>query len=227
MPQVAVPIEVPPYQLSGVVYATLFNHRSAWQELGEAVNHPPYDAPPKAPVLYVKPRNTLAASGDPVPVPAGVTELELEASLGLVIGRPACRLEEARALEYLAGYLIVNDVSIPHRPYYRPSIRARARDGFCPVGPRVVPRAAIANPDDLAIRVFIDGKLRQQTGTSQLVRSIRRLLADVTDFMTLSPGDILAVGAAAPAPRVRAGQQARIEIDGLGQLENPFVQGPG
>jgi 5-oxopent-3-ene-1,2,5-tricarboxylate decarboxylase/2-hydroxyhepta-2,4-diene-1,7-dioate isomerase len=89
-----------------------------------------------------------------------------------------------------------------------------------------VPRAAIANPDDLAIRVFIDGKLRQQTGTSQLVRSIRRLLADVTDFMTLSPGDILAVGAAAPAPRVRAGQQARIEIDGLGQLESPFVQGP-
>jgi len=226
MPQVAVPIEVPPYQLSGVVYATLLNHRSAWQELGEAVNHPPYDAPPKAPVLYVKPRNTLAASGDPVRVPAGVTELELEASLGLVIGRPACRLEEARALEYLAGYLIVNDVSIPHRPYYRPSIRARARDGFCPVGPRVVPRAAIANPDDLAIRVFIDGKLRQQTGTSQLVRSIRRLLADVTDFMTLSPGDILAVGAAAPAPRVRAGQQARIEIDGLGQLESPFVQGP-
>jgi 5-oxopent-3-ene-1,2,5-tricarboxylate decarboxylase/2-hydroxyhepta-2,4-diene-1,7-dioate isomerase len=226
MPQVAVPIEVPPYQLSGVVYATLLNHRSAWQELGEAVNHPPYDAPPKAPVLYVKPRNTLAASGDPVPVPAGVSELELEASLGLVIGRPACRLEEARALEYLAGYLIVNDVSIPHRPYYRPSIRARARDGFCPVGPRVVPRAAIANPDDLAIRVFIDGKLRQQTGTSQLVRSIRRLLADVTDFMTLSPGDILAVGAAAPAPRVRAGQQARIEIDGLGQLESPFVQGP-
>jgi len=226
MPQVAVPIEVPPYQLSGVVYATLLNHRSAWQELGEAVNHPPYDAPPKAPVLYVKPRNTLAASGDPVPVPAGVIELELEASLGLVIGRPACRLEEARALEYLAGYLIVNDVSIPHRPYYRPSIRARARDGFCPVGPRVVPRAAIANPDDLAIRVFIDGKLRQQTGTSQLVRSIRRLLADVTDFMTLSPGDILAVGAAAPAPRVRAGQQARIEIDGLGQLESPFVQGP-
>src|SRR5580765_384159 len=227
MPQVAVPIEVPPYQLSGVVYATLLNHRSAWQELGEAVNHPPYHAPPKAPVLYVKPRNTLAASGDPVPVPAGVIELELEASLGLVIGRPACRLEEARALEYLAGYLIVNDVSVPHRPYYRPSIRARARDGFCPVGPRVVPRAAIANPDDLAIRVFIDGKLRQQTGTSQLVRSIRRLLADVTDFMTLSPGDILAVGAAAPAPRVRAGQQARIEIDGLGQLENPFVQGPG
>jgi 5-oxopent-3-ene-1,2,5-tricarboxylate decarboxylase / 2-hydroxyhepta-2,4-diene-1,7-dioate isomerase len=226
MPQVAVPIEVPPYHLSGVVYATLLNHRSAWQHLGEAVNQPPYNEPPKAPVLYVKPRNTLAVSGDPVPVPAGVTELELEATLGLVIGRPACRLEEASALEFIAGYLIVNDVSIPHRPYYRPSIPSRARDGFCPIGPRVVPRAAVANPDDLGIRVFIDGELRQQTGTSQLVRSIRRLLADVTEFMTLSPGDILAVGAAAPAPRVRAGQQARIEIDGIGRLESPFVQGP-
>jgi 5-oxopent-3-ene-1,2,5-tricarboxylate decarboxylase/2-hydroxyhepta-2,4-diene-1,7-dioate isomerase len=77
----------------------------------------------------------------------------------------------------------------------------------------------------LTIRVFIDGELKQQTTTAQLVRAVRRLLADVTEFMTLSPGDILAVGAAAPAPRVRAGQHARIEIDGLGWLENPFVPG--
>src|SRR5580765_3784360 len=146
MPQVAVPIEVPPYQLSGVVYATLLNHRSAWQELGEAVNHPPYHAPPKAPVLYVKPRNTLAASGDPVPVPAGVIELELEASLGLVIGRPACRLEEASALEFIAGYLIVNDVSVPHRPYYRPRSApghatgsARSDRGSCPARQSPIP----------------------------------------------------------------------------------------
>lgn len=225
MPHVTVPMDVPPYRLSGVVYGTLLNHQTAWQNLGEALNHAPYNGPPKAPVLYVKPQNTLAGSGDPVPVPPGVTELEIEASLGLVIGRPACRLEEASALEYLAGYVIVNDVSVPHRPYYRPSIRARARDGFCPIGPRVVPVAAVANPDDLIIRVYIDEELRQQTGTSQLVRNVRRLLVDVTEFMTLAPGDVLAIGAAAPAPRVRPGQRARIEIDGLGRLESPFVQG--
>jgi 5-oxopent-3-ene-1,2,5-tricarboxylate decarboxylase / 2-hydroxyhepta-2,4-diene-1,7-dioate isomerase len=225
MPQVAVPMDVPPYRLSGVVYGTLLNHRTAWQMLGDAVNQLPYNGPPKAPALYLKPRNTLAFSGDPVYVPAGVTELEVEACLGLVIGLPACRLEEANALEYLAGYLIVNDVSIPHRPYYRPSIRSRARDGFCPIGPRVVPRAAVADPDELAMRVFIDGDLKQQASTSQLVRTVRRLLADVTEFMTLAPGDVLAVGAAAPAPRVRAGQQVHIEIDGLGRLQSPFVQG--
>jgi 5-oxopent-3-ene-1,2,5-tricarboxylate decarboxylase/2-hydroxyhepta-2,4-diene-1,7-dioate isomerase len=224
MPQVLVPMDVPPYRLSGVVYGTLLNHRTAWQSLGDAVNQPPYNAAPKAPVLYVKPQNTLAAGGDPVLVPPGVMELEIGACLGLVIGRAACRLEELSALDYLAGYLIVNDVSVPHQPYYRPSIRSRARDGFCPMGPRVIPGAAVPDPDNLNIRVFIDGELKQQATTSQLVRPVRKLLADVTEFMTLSPGDVLAVGAAAPAPRVRADQRARIEIDGLGHLENAFVQ---
>jgi 5-oxopent-3-ene-1,2,5-tricarboxylate decarboxylase / 2-hydroxyhepta-2,4-diene-1,7-dioate isomerase len=224
MPQVLVPMDVPPYRLSGVVYGTLLNHRTAWQSLGDAVNQPPYNGAPKAPVLYVKPQNTLAAGGDRVLVPPGVMELEIGACLGLVIGRAACRLEELSALDYLAGYLIVNDVSVPHQPYYRPSIRSRARDGFCPIGPRVIPRAAVPDPDNLNIRVFIHGELIQQATTSQLVRPVRKLLADVTEFMTLSPGDVLAVGAAAPAPRVRAGQRARIEIDGLGRLENAFVQ---
>jgi 5-oxopent-3-ene-1,2,5-tricarboxylate decarboxylase / 2-hydroxyhepta-2,4-diene-1,7-dioate isomerase len=77
----------------------------------------------------------------------------------------------------------------------------------------------------LTIRVYIDGELTHTATTSQLVRPVARLLADVTDFMTLAPGDVLAVGVASPAPRVRAGQQARIEIDGLGWLENPFVEG--
>ena len=219
----AVSMDVPPYGLSGTLYGALLNHQSALQALGEAINHPPYQRAPQAPVLYLKPRNTLAACGEPVAVPPGVAELEIGATLGLVIGRPACRLSEESALEHVAGYLIVNDVSIPHQPYYRPSIRFKARDGFCPLGPRVVPRAAIANPDALTIRVYLDGELKQTATTAQLMRPVAKLLADVTDFMTLSPGDVLTVGAGAPAPRARAGQVARIEIDGLGRLENPFV----
>jgi len=219
----AVSMDVPPYGLSGTLYGALLNHQSALQALGEAINHPPYRRAPQAPVLYLKPRNTLAACGEPVTVPPGVAELEIGATLGLVIGRPACRLSEERALEHVVGYLIVNDVSIPHQPYYRPSIRYKARDGFCPLGPCVVPRAAIANPDALTIRVYLDGELKQTATTAQLIRPVATLLADVTDFMTLSPGDVLTVGVAAPAPRARAGQVARIEIDGLGRLENPFV----
>jgi len=225
MREIAVPMDVPPYRLSGVVYGALLNHYTAVRALGDAVSQPPYKGAPQSPVLYIKPRNTLVVTGTPVEVPPGVTELEIGGCLGVVVGRPACRLAEAEALEYLAGYLIVNDVSVPHLPYYRPSIRFKARDGFCPLGPRVVARAEVSSPDALSVRVYVDGQLKQEASTSQLVRSIGRLLAEVTEFMTLSPGDVLAVGVAAPAPRVRAGQHACIEIDGLGRLENSFVQG--
>lgn len=223
-PCIAVTMDVSPYRLSGTVYGALLNHRSALEALGAAVNQPPYNAPPQAPVLYIKPRNTLAAHGAPIAVPRGATELEIGATLGLVIGRPSCHLAVHQALEHVAGYLIVNDVSVPHLPYYRPSIAAKARDGFCPLSERVVPRSSIADPDALTVRVLIDGELKQTSATSQLVRPVARLLADVTEFMTLLPGDILAVGIAAPAPRVRAGQRARIEIEGLGRLENPVVE---
>jgi 5-oxopent-3-ene-1,2,5-tricarboxylate decarboxylase/2-hydroxyhepta-2,4-diene-1,7-dioate isomerase len=224
-PCIAVTMDVPPYRLSGTVYGALLNHRTALQYLGDAVKRPPYNGEPKAPVLYIKPRNTLLADGAPVAVPPGVAELEIGASVGVVIGRPSCRLSADRALESVAGYLIVNDVSVPHLPYYRPSIPFKARDGFCPLGPRVVPRAALSNPDALTIRVFIDSELKQTAATSELIRPVAKLLTEVTDFMTLLPGDVLAVGVAAPAPRIRAGQRARIEIDGLGRLENPFVEG--
>ena len=224
-PCIAVTMDVAPYRLSGTVYGALLNHRTALRSLGDAINRPPYNGPPQAPVLYIKPRNTLASDGEAVDVPAGVAELEVGASLGVVIGRPSSRLPEDSALEHVAGYLIVNDVSVPHSTYFRPSIPFRARDGFCPLGPRVVPRTALANPDAVTIRIYLDDELRQTTTTAELVRPVAKLLSEVTDFMTLSPGDVLAVGVAAPAPRVRAGQRARIEIDGVGRLENRFVAG--
>ena len=225
MREIMVTMDVPPYRLSGAVYGTLLNHDTAVRALGDAVTQPPYKGAPRAPVLYIKPRNTLLAHGAAVEVPSGVPELEIGGCLGLVIGRAACRLEGAAALDWVAGYLIVNDISVPHPSYFRPSIRFKARDGFCPLGPRVVARAAIGNPDALTVRVSVDGQLRQEASTSHLVRSVGKLLADVTDFMTLSPGDVLAVGVAAPAPRARPGQRVCIEIDGLGRLENTVVQG--
>jgi 5-oxopent-3-ene-1,2,5-tricarboxylate decarboxylase / 2-hydroxyhepta-2,4-diene-1,7-dioate isomerase len=100
------PAPVAPFALSGTVYGTLLNHRSAFNALGEKLDAPPYKAPPKAPVLYLKPRNTLARCGDVVVVPADVTELEIGACLGLFIGCTASNLSEARALEAVAGYLI-------------------------------------------------------------------------------------------------------------------------
>jgi 5-oxopent-3-ene-1,2,5-tricarboxylate decarboxylase / 2-hydroxyhepta-2,4-diene-1,7-dioate isomerase len=217
------PFEMAPFRLTGAVYGTLLNHRSALAELGDKAAQPPYNAPPRAPVLYIKPRNTLAASGDAVEIPVGMSELEVGACLGLVIGRTACRVPEEGALHHVAGYLIVNDVSVPHDTFYRPSIRFKARDGFCPLGPAVIPRDA-ADPDALILRTYVDGVLVQTSSTADLVRSAARLLADVTEFMTLIPGDVLALGVARPAPRVHAGQYVDIMADALGTLSNVFVK---
>jgi 5-oxopent-3-ene-1,2,5-tricarboxylate decarboxylase/2-hydroxyhepta-2,4-diene-1,7-dioate isomerase len=212
-----------PYCLSGVVYGTLLNHEPALQALGDAVHAAPYKAAPRAPVLFLKPRNTLSCNGATVSVPADAPELEIGAALGIVIGQAACRVPLEQALQFVAGYTIVNDISVPHDVFYRPSIRFKARDGFCPIGPVVVPRAAITNPDALAVQVYVDGELKQQTTTGQRLRNVARLLANVTEFMTLMPGDVLMLGASGGASRVRAGQQSRIVIDGIGELVNHYA----
>lgn len=212
-----------PYRLSGVVYGTLMNDPRALSALGDAVHQAPYKAPPKAPVLYLKPRNTLSASGAALQLPAGWDCVEIGAALGLVIGRTASRVREDEALSFVAGYTIVNDATLPHESFYRPSIRFRARDGYCPLGPGVVAASDVASPDDLAVRVWLDGELAQATSTRGRVRGAARLLAYVTEFMTLQPGDVLMLGISHGAPRARAGQKVAIEIDGLGRLENHVI----
>lgn len=212
-----------PYRCSGVVYGTLLNDPKSLLALGTAVHEAPYKAAPKAPVLYLKPRNTLAASGSELSCPATSDALKIGANLGIVIARTACRVRAEDALHYIAGYTIVNDVSLPLESCYRPSIRFIARDGFCPVGPAVVRSSAIADPDALAVTVYIDDKLASRSSTSGRQRNVPALLCAVTEFMTLQAGDILLLGEAAEPPLARPGQRVAIEIEGLGRLENAVV----
>lgn len=209
--------------VSGTIYGTLLNYKGALAALGNAVNKAPYFAPPQAPVLYIKPANTVIGYGMPIPLPSDVTRLEIGAALGVVIGHTARRVQEEEALTYVAGYTVANDVSIPHESLYRPAIKEKARDGFCPLGPWVIERDAVANPDALGVRVFINGELQQENTTENLIRPVRRLIADVTEFMTLDPGDILLVGVPEGAPLAKAGDRVRIEIDGVGCLQNTIV----
>jgi len=206
----------------GTVYGTLLNFRDALEALGDAVDRAPYRAPPKAPILYIKPRNTIASHEDPIVVPSGIDELEIGVSLGLVIGRAACRLRESDALAFLAGYVVVNDVSVPHDSYYRPSLRFKCRDGFCPIG-TPVPRDAVADPNALTLRVEIDGIEVQCSSVTGLVRPVQRLLAEVSDFMTLHPGDVLMVGVPGNAPRACPGQRVSVSIAGVGRISNALV----
>lgn len=216
-----------PWRLSGVVLGPLLNDPAALAALGEAVHAPPYKAPPRAPVLYFKPRNTLAGGGAALPVPATAGEFELGASLALVVARSACRVREAEALELVAGWTLVADLSVPHASLYRPAAPCKARDGSCLIGPRVVPRQALPDPAAAVLRVAVDGRVVQQVRLAVMLRGAARLLADITEFMTLHAGDLLLLGVAAGAPRVRAGQRFAVECDAIGRLEGVLVADAG
>ncbi len=207
----------------GTVIGTLLNDRSALAVLGDAMSAAPYLAPPASVVLYVKPQNTWTACGAAVMVPASLQEVEIGATLGIVIGATACRVSEESALDVVAGYTVVNDICEPHASVYRPAIRQRCRDGFCPIGPWVMARQEVAAPDALDVRVVVNGELRATCSTANSVRSVARLIADVSAFMTLGAGDVLLTGVPGNAPRARAGDRVRIEIDGVGALENLLV----
>jgi 5-oxopent-3-ene-1,2,5-tricarboxylate decarboxylase/2-hydroxyhepta-2,4-diene-1,7-dioate isomerase len=211
----------------GTIYGALLNFRGALAALGDAVSAPPYATPPHAPILYVKPANTWIPYGARIPLPPGVPQLLMGATLGVVIGRTACRVPVGRALEFVRGYAVVNDVCEPHASVYRPAIRQRCRDGFCAIGPWIVDRDAVPAPDALALRVFVNGTLRCANTTANLVRPVAWLIADVTQFLTLAEGDVLLVGTPENVPLAGSGDLVRIEIDGVGALENTVeAEGP-
>lgn len=209
--------------VTGTVYGVLLNYQGKFDELKEQFNEAPYKQPPKAPILYIKPANTLSGCNQPIPLPKGEKELEVGAALAVVIGKTATRIKAEDADKYIEGYTIANDVSIPHQSYYRPAIKQKARDGFCPVGPWIVSQDDVTDPGQLETRVYINGELRQENNTKNLIRSIPTLLEDVTEFMTLRKGDVLLVGVPEKPPHVKDGDEIRIEIDRIGVLVNKVV----
>ena len=196
------------------VYAAALNFRGVLDKL--KVHEDPYEAPPKAPVLYIKTPNTWSRSGDVIRVPQGAPHLKMGGTLGIVIGRAACRITEVSALDYVAGWIVANDVSIPHESYYRPAIKERCPDGFLPMGDV----GSLTGPDTAEIRISVNGDLKATASLRDLVRPIRRLLQDVTEFLTLRAGDVLLVGEPDCSPMASAGDCVRVEIPGLGAIEN-------
>ncbi|MBL8491930.1 MAG: fumarylacetoacetate hydrolase family protein, partial [Rhodocyclaceae bacterium] len=181
--------------VSGTVYGVILNDRPTWEAWGPAMAQAPYQAPPRAPVLFVKPRNTHAASGARVPMPAGTAALDIGAQLGILFARTATRVSEAEALDTVAGYVPVIDLSIPHATIHRPAIREKCFDGACPIGPGVVPRAQAGDPAVLLLRTRVDGALVAERRLDDLLRPVARLVAEVSAFMSLLPGDLLLAGA--------------------------------
>jgi 5-oxopent-3-ene-1,2,5-tricarboxylate decarboxylase/2-hydroxyhepta-2,4-diene-1,7-dioate isomerase len=210
---------------SGLVYGVVLNDAGALSALGDALNQPPYKAPPKAPVLYVKPYNTHLGHGASVVLPGGADRVHVFGALGIVFGAQATRVPEAQALEPVHGFTVVADLSLRQQSLYRPPIREKCFDGACPIGPWVVDRSTIGDPATLEVLVYVNGELRQRRALRNLIRPVPRLIADVTAFMTLYPGDVLLAGVPLEAPCARAGDSIAVEIPGIGRLENRIEAG--
>lgn len=205
--------------IRGLVYGPLLNDQDSIERLGDKLLAAPYKALPNAPILYIKPYNTHVGHGATVYLPPGVSELEVGGTLGLVFGEKASRVSEDRALEAVAGYTVVIDLSVPHQSFFRPPIKEKCFDRACPLGPRLVDKAELPDPASVVITTFINGEVKHQRNLTNLVRPIPRLIADVTEFLTLLPGDVLLVGVPLNIPLARAGERVGVEISGIGRLE--------
>lgn len=197
----------------GTVYGTLMNFRSELDALGPKMNEAPYQAPPRAPVLYVKPANTWTENGGTIPVPACVPEVAVGATVAMVM----------KSAREIAGFVLMNDLTIPHESFYRPPVKFDCLDGFLAIGDRIRARNEAGDPAVFKLEVRINGELKQTVRFSQLVRSADKLLADVSEFMTLGEGDMLMLGCDVERPRARVGDRIEIKMPALGTLTNTLV----
>lgn len=198
---------------SGTVYGVLLNDPAELAALGEAIHQAPYKAAPRAPVLYIKPANTFTANGRDIALPDGLADVEVGASVGLVIG-------EAGQPD---GWLLLNDLSVPHSSFFRPPVRFKCLDGFLGVGSPLRPLDSLRESQAYELLVSVNGDERQRVRFAQMARNAERLLADVTEFMTLLPGDVLMLGCGHGRPLARAGDTVRIECSGFEPLSNRLV----
>lgn len=164
---------------TGTVYGTLLNFKAELAAMQPQMHEPPYKAPPQAPVLYIKPANTWSANGANISVPARVPEVEIGATVAMVVSHQQIR------------YVLMNDFSVPHSSFFRPPVKFKCLDGFLGIGSQTV---ETDQPQDFKLEVRVNGKLVQSLDFSQLVRPAAQLFADVSGFMTLHEGDVLMLG---------------------------------
>lgn len=207
-----------PSAIKGTVYGVILNDRGSLARIGAALSEAPYKAAPQAPALYIKPANTLSRNGAVVVLPANASQLEIGATVGIVIGTAAARLRSEDAGSVIAGYLVVADLSLPHSSYYRPAIGEKCFDGSCVLGDRIAPADTVLAPQDLAIRTTVNDQQADSWSLQELVRGVPELLRDVTEFMTLNAGDVLLVGVKWQAPVAKAGDRVRISVTGVGDI---------
>ncbi len=173
------------------------------------------------PTVFLKPATSVIGPGDPIRLPAGVGRVDHEGELAVVIGRPARDLTVGNALAHVWGYTAANDVTAREQQKSDTQwTRGKGHDTFCPLGPWL---ETDLDPTDLRVRCEVDEVLRQDGRTRDLLVDVPGVLAFITSFMTLLPGDVVLTGTPAGVGPLQPGESVSVEIEGVGTLTNPVV----
>jgi 2-keto-4-pentenoate hydratase/2-oxohepta-3-ene-1,7-dioic acid hydratase in catechol pathway len=217
---------VAPVPAPGKVVCVGRNYAEHAAETGSAV--------PTEPQLFSKWANAVVASGADVVLPAITHALDYEAELVAVIGRTAHRVSEANALDFVFGFTCGNDISARDLQFGDTQwTRGKALDTFAPMGPWIVTTDDIGDPQELGIRCLVNGEVRQDDTTANMVFSVARIIEFVTEAITLEPGDVIYTGTPpgvghgrTPPTYLQPGDLVRVEIDRIGAIENRIVRAP-
>lgn len=192
------------------------NYAAHAAELGNEV--------PSTPLTFFKPNTAVIGPGEAIVQPPETSDLQFEGELAAVIGRICRRVPAERASEVIFGYTIANDVTC--RDLQRSDgqwTRAKGYDSFCPLGPWIVTHLSLDEAAELQLTTTLNGEPRQQGDTSQMVHRIAELVAHITSFTTLLPGDVILTGTPAGVATMVPGDEVAITIEGIGTLTNPVV----
>jgi 2-keto-4-pentenoate hydratase/2-oxohepta-3-ene-1,7-dioic acid hydratase in catechol pathway len=192
------------------------NYRAHAAEMGKGI--------PEEPLMFLKPPSSMISDGMAIERPSGYERVDYEGELGVVIGKRARNVSREDALQYVAGFICVNDVSC--RDLQKKDgqwARAKGFDTFCPVGPRVV---SGLDPSNLRITTRVNGVVKQDSSTSDMIFDVPAIIAFVSRHMTLEEGDLISTGTPAGVGNLAPGDVVEVEIAGIGILRNPVIAAP-
>jgi 2-keto-4-pentenoate hydratase/2-oxohepta-3-ene-1,7-dioic acid hydratase in catechol pathway len=189
---------------------------------------------PKEPVLFMKAISAISGPNDDIQIPRGSTQTDWEVELGVVIGEKAKYVSEDDALNYVAGYCVSNDVS--EREFQKERggqwTKGKSCDTFGPIGPWLVTKDEVPDPQNLALWLEVDGKRRQDGSTRTMIFGVKKVVSYLSQFMTLHPGDVISTGTPSgvgmgckPPEFLRPGQTVRLSVEGLGEQQQRTVAG--
>jgi len=210
-----------PIERPGKIVCVGLNYRAHAEEQGAQL--------PERPLLFAKWPTALSGPGDPILLPPITSAVDYEGELAVLIGSRVKGVSAANALEAVRGYLCANDVTARDlQRADRQFTRSKSLDGFCPVGPAFVPAADVGDPQSLRLRTLVNGEVRQDSSTSDMIFTVAELIAFVSEAITLEPGDLLLTGTPSgvgvfrdPPVFLADGDVVTVEIEKIGSLTNP------